>query len=109
MSLKDALNNHKQGGDTDYSSFPLIGLDKKDQSKTLKDFERNLNTFDKERKKKVEHNVKKLKDKLKETIKENKILEKVKPTTFYSSKNDVFESSIKKVRCDILKRKTLSN
>lgn len=70
MSLKDALFNQKYQVDVDQSTFPLI--EKKDYTKTIKDFERNINTFDKDRKKKVEQNVKKLKDKLKESIKEKK-------------------------------------
>lgn len=107
MSLKDALFNQKYQVDADQSTFPLI--EKKDYTKTIQDFERNINTFDKDRKKKVEQNVKKLKDKLKESIKEKKLLGKDNALTFYTSKNDVFESSIKKVRCDILKRKSLSN
>lgn len=107
MSLKDALFNQKYQVDADQSTFPLI--EKKDYTKTIQDFERNINTFDKDRKKKVEQNVKKLKDKLKESVKEKKLLGKDNALTFYTSKNDVFESSIKKVRCDILKRKSLSN
>jgi len=75
----------------------------------LKEFEHNLNVFDKERKKKVEQNVKKLKERVNESIKENKRLGKERGNTITTTANDVFESSIKKVRIGILKRKAMSN
>lgn len=108
-SLKDALFHKKYQTETDYSAFPLIERDKKDYGQTLKEFENNLNIFDKERKKKVEQNVKKLKQRVTESIKENKRLGKERGNTFTSINNDVFESSIKKVRIDILKRKAMSH
>jgi len=70
-----------------------------------------LNIFDKERKKKVEQNVKKLKERVNDSIKENKILgkERGNKNTLIGNNNTVFESSIKKVRIGILKRKAMSN
>jgi len=69
-----------------------------------------LNIFDKERKKKVEQNVKKLKERVNDSIKENKILGKERGNKNpISNTNTVFESSIKKVRIGILKRKAMSN
>lgn len=70
-----------------------------------------MNIFDKERKKKVEQNVKKLKERVNDSIKENKILgkERGNKNTLIGNNNTVFESSIKKVRIGILKRKAMSN
>lgn len=70
-----------------------------------------MNIFDKERKKKVEQNVKKLKERVNDSIKENKILgkERGNKNTLIGNTNTVFESSIKKVRIGILKRKAMSN